>query len=235
MFFPRFFIPPPVSILIRCPGRIRQCFGQPTLLQTISVENNPIFPGNSRRSSTEIDFADACQTLKHSNPGLGFLGEPPLRILLQVILDRRQILTVPDRLPVALFDLFFQPRNLGGWVQGGNTAATIMKRFIDATKDRWEAEDFVAPPGVRMVKIDRRSGKRVFEGTPSDEPTATIIWEAFKPDTEPPRATRSDEIAAKRNEILELIRRGRAGAQAAQDSDRGVQPNDFVEDQGGIY
>ena len=130
---------------------------------------------------------------------------------------------------------FDQPRNLGGWVQGGNTAATIMKRFIDATKDRWEAEDFVAPPGVRMVKIDRRSGKRVFEGTPSDEPTATIIWEAFKPDTEPPRATRSDEIAAKRNEILELIRRGRAGAQAAQDSDRGDQPNDFVEDQGGIY
>ncbi|MEG3597180.1 MAG: penicillin-binding transpeptidase domain-containing protein, partial [Pseudomonadota bacterium] len=130
---------------------------------------------------------------------------------------------------------FDQPRNLGGWVQGGNTAATIMKRFIDATKDRWEAEDFVAPPGVRMVKIDRRSGKRVFEGTPSDEPTATIIWEAFKPDTEPPRATRSDEIAAKRTEILELIRRGRAGAQAAQDSDRGDQPNDFVEDQGGIY
>jgi penicillin-binding protein 1A len=130
---------------------------------------------------------------------------------------------------------FDQPRNLGGWVQGGNTAATIMKRFIEATKDRWTAEDFVAPPGVRMVKIDRRSGKRVFEGTPSDEPTATIIWEAFKPDTEPPRATRSDAIAAKRNEILELIRRGRLEAQQAAANDRGDQPNDFVEDQGGIY
>ena len=120
-------------------------------------------------------------------------------------------------------------------MQGGNTAATIMKRFIEATKDRWTAEDFVAPPGVRMVKIDRRSGKRVFEGTPSDEPTATIIWEAFKPDTEPPRATRSDAIAAKRNEILELIRRGRLEAQQAAANDRGDQPNDFVEDQGGIY
>lgn len=86
-----------------------------------------------------------------------------------------------------------------------------------------------------MVKIDRRSGKRVFEGTPSDEPTATIIWEAFKPDTEPPRATRSDAIAAKRNEILELIRRGRLEAQQAAANDRGDQPNDFVEDQGGIY
>ncbi|MEE8230063.1 MAG: penicillin-binding transpeptidase domain-containing protein, partial [Qipengyuania citrea] len=130
---------------------------------------------------------------------------------------------------------FDQPRNLGGWVQGGNTAATIMKRFVEATPDRWQAEDFVAPPGVRMVKIDRRSGKRVFEGTPSNEPTASIIWEAFKPDTEPPRATRSDAIAAKRNEILELIRRGRQGALSARARDGGDQPNDFVEDQGGIY
>ena len=120
-------------------------------------------------------------------------------------------------------------------MQGGNTAATIMKRFVEATPDRWQAEDFVAPPGVRMVKIDRRSGKRVFEGTPSNEPTASIIWEAFKPDTEPPRATRSDAIAAKRNEILELIRRGRQGALSARARDGGDQPNDFVEDQGGIY
>jgi len=130
---------------------------------------------------------------------------------------------------------FDQPRNLGGWVQGGNTAATIMQRFVEATPARWQAEDFVAPPGVRMVKIDRRSGKRVFEGTPSNEPTASIIWEAFKPDTEPPRATRSDAIAAKRNEILELIRRGRQGALSARARDGGDQPNDFVEDQGGIY
>tara|TARA_B100000519_G_C14066684_1_gene354736 strand:- start:309 stop:713 length:405 start_codon:yes stop_codon:yes gene_type:complete len=130
---------------------------------------------------------------------------------------------------------FDQPRNLGGWVQGGNTAATIMKRFIEATKDRWQAEDFVAPPGVRMVKIDRRSGKRVFEGTPSDEPTASIIWEAFKPDTEPPRATRSDEIAAKRNEILELIRLARQGAQRARANQDGLRADDFVEEQGGIY
>ena len=130
---------------------------------------------------------------------------------------------------------FDQPRNLGGWVQGGNTAATIMKRFVEATKDRWTAEDFIAPPGIRMVKIDRRSGKRVFDGRPSDEPTAAIIWEAFKPDTEPPRSTRSDAIAAKRNEILELIRRGRQGATSAANSGRDDEPSDFVEDQGGIY
>ncbi len=105
-----------------------------------------------------------------------------------------------------------QPRNLGGWVQGGNTAAPIFKQFVEETRDRWTADDFVAPPGVRMVKIDRRSGKRVFAGSPSDDPQAAVIWEAFKPDTEPPRATRTDELAARRNEILELLRRARQGA-----------------------
>ncbi|TMM50010.1 penicillin-binding protein 1A [Qipengyuania marisflavi] len=132
---------------------------------------------------------------------------------------------------------FDQPRNLGGWVQGGNTAAPIFKQFVEQTRDRWNDEDFVAPPGVRMVKIDRRSGKRVFEGTPSKDPTAAIIWEAFKPDTEPPRATRSDAIASKRNEILEMIRRGRQTSQSSQQQQRQAaeQNPDFVEEQGGIY
>ncbi|WP_425504510.1 penicillin-binding protein 1A [Qipengyuania soli] len=132
---------------------------------------------------------------------------------------------------------FDQPRNLGGWVQGGNTAAPIMKEFVQKTKDRWIAEDFVAPPGVRMVKIDRVTGKRVFEGTPTDDPKASIIWEAFKPDTEPPRATRSDAIAAKRNEILELIRRARQGpsAESKAKESNATRPGDFVEEQGGVY
>jgi len=130
---------------------------------------------------------------------------------------------------------FDQPRNLGGWVQGGNTAAPIMKRFVEATRDRWDAEDFVAPPGVRMVKVDRRTGKRVFDGTPSDDPKAAIIWEAFKPDTEPPRSTRSDVIAAKRNEILELIRRARQGPTQRAAAREVERPDDFVEEQGGIY
>jgi penicillin-binding protein 1A len=66
---------------------------------------------------------------------------------------------------------------------------------------------------------------------------ASVIWEAFKPDTEPPRATRQDEVATKRNEILEIIRRGRQ-ASARQTTVRRQQearPADFVEEQGGIY
>ena len=131
-----------------------------------------------------------------------------------------------------------QPRNLGGWVQGGNTAGPIFQRFVEESRDRWAGDEFVAPPGVRMVKIDRRTGKRVFGSVASDDPQAAVIWEAFKPDTEPPRRTRRDEIAAKRNQILEQIRRGRQAAQTvrrAAPPPAPEAPEDFVEEQGGLY
>ena len=126
-----------------------------------------------------------------------------------------------------------RPRNLGGWVQGGNTAAPIFKQFVQDTKARWHDEPAVAPNGIRMVRIDRRTGKRVFDTWPSDDPLADTIWEAFKPDTEPPRSTRQDEIAAMREEILELIRRAQNGPDTR--GDQFGQPSDFVEDQGGLY
>ena len=109
--------------------------------------------------------------------------------------------------------------------------------FVKATRDRWSDEPFVAPAGVRMVRVDRQSGKRVFDAWPTGDPKASVIWEAFKPSTEPPRATRQDEIAARRNEILELIRRGRqANTQAATTRRREAAPKeDFVEEQGGLY
>ncbi|WP_427967323.1 penicillin-binding protein 1A [Altererythrobacter sp.] len=131
---------------------------------------------------------------------------------------------------------FDQPRNLGGWIQGGNTAAPIFKQFVQATRERWKDEPAVAPAGVRMVRIDRLSGKRVFDAWPTDEPKAAVIWEAFKPDTEPPRATRQDAIAAKRQEILALIREGKnGGEQQVIVTDGNGEPGDFVEEQGGIY
>lgn len=124
-----------------------------------------------------------------------------------------------------------QPRNLGGWVQGGNTAAPIFKDFVLKTRERWSDQPAVAPPGIRMVRIDRRSGKRVFDQWPSDDPLSEVIWEAFKPDTEPPRETRQDRITALRDELLELIRRGSGEQIVTSDG----QPSDFVEEQGGIY
>ncbi|GMN01357.1 penicillin-binding protein 1A [Erythrobacter sp. MTPC3] len=127
------------------------------------------------------------------------------------------------------------PRNLGGYVQGGNTAAPIFKDFVINSRDRWSDDPAVAPPGVRMVRVDRRTGKRVFDGWPSGDPKSAIIWEAFKPDTEPDRSTRQDEIAAKREEILQLIRTARAGGSGRNEGSSFDQPSDFVEESGGIY
>ena len=124
-----------------------------------------------------------------------------------------------------------QPRNLGGWVQGGNTAAPIFKEFVQKTRARWSDQPAVAPAGIRMVRIDRKTGKRVFEDSATDDPQAAVIWEAFKPDTEPPRKTRQDQIAELREELLALIRRGTDGDLSSSDG----QPSDFVEEQGGIY
>ena len=84
-----------------------------------------------------------------------------------------------------------------------------------------------------MVRVDRRTGKRVLDGWPTGDPRGDIIWEAFKPDTEPDRSTRQDEIAAKRDEILALIRAGREGGNDT--GRREGEPANFAEEQGGIY
>jgi penicillin-binding protein 1A len=44
-----------------------------------------------------------------------------------------------------------------------------------------------------MVRIDRRSGRRVQGSWPTDDPRAAIIWEAFKPESEPRRSFGTDE------------------------------------------
>lgn len=130
---------------------------------------------------------------------------------------------------------FDQPKNLGGWVQGGNTAVPIFRQFVVETRKRWRPELFVAPAGIRMVRIDRASGKRVFDGTAGSDPKAAVIWEAFKPDTEPPRITRADEVEKKRAEIIALIRRGRSAVTDAPRKEDEANEEGFVEEQGGIY
>ncbi|MGN6355870.1 MAG: penicillin-binding protein 1A [Novosphingobium sp.] len=129
-----------------------------------------------------------------------------------------------------------QPRSLGGYAQGGSYAAPIMKQFIEATKPRWSRVPFVAPAGVHMVKIDRVSGKKVFSGAPGDDPKSSIIWEAFKAETEPDRATRRDELVAQRNAAIAAVRRaGQARAQARQSNSGGGEQSNFAEEQGGVY
>ena len=131
---------------------------------------------------------------------------------------------------------FDQPRDMGGWIQGGNTAAPIFGQFVEETRDHWSGRPFAAPTGVRMVRIDRRTGRRVFDGWPTGEPTASVIWEAFKPDTEPRRSQRQDEIDAMREQILaQLERRARGPARPQPRARPQEEPEDFAEEQGGIY
>lgn len=128
---------------------------------------------------------------------------------------------------------FDQPRDMGGYAYGGTISAPIVKSLIEKTKAKWSDLPPVAPAGVRMVRVDRRSGKRVFEGWPTDDSKSAIIWEAFKPDTEPERFTRQDAIAGRRNEILALIRAGRQSAESAVVDAPGDGGIDYL-DEGGI-
>ena len=144
-----------------------------------------------------------------------------------------------------------QPRSLGGYAQGATYAVPIFRQFLMATRDRWDHTPVVAPPGISMIRIDRASGQRVYTGEPSDDPDAAVIWEAFKPETAPPRETRVQTTDARRNELLDLVRRGLAvlngqgtaittgpvpvAAPPPPAARRETQPKDFAADRGGVY
>ena len=84
-----------------------------------------------------------------------------------------------------------QPRSMGGYAQGGRIAAPIFKQWAQtALKDKPKVP-FVAPNGIRWVRIDRATGKRVYGTFPTQEdPKSEVIWEAFQPQTEPRRSYR---------------------------------------------
>ncbi|WP_225207265.1 penicillin-binding protein 1A [Novosphingobium huizhouense] len=128
------------------------------------------------------------------------------------------------------------PRSLGGYAQGGRIAAPIFKDFVQGTRKRWSDTPFTVPAGIRMVKIDRVSGKRVFAGVPQDDVRkASVIWEAFKPDTEPRRTVRAEELTAK-EAVIEAIKRARAARGLPVPDDAApAEEGDFLEEQGGIY
>jgi penicillin-binding protein 1A len=122
---------------------------------------------------------------------------------------------------------FDHPRPMGGYAQGGTLAAPIFKQFAIAAFKDMPAVPFRAPAGIRMVRIDRRSGKKVFGVWPTDDPKAAVIWEAFKPESEPRRSIRRDELAARAPEKA-----------ARRDDQRNVErqrDSDFLQNQGGIY
>ncbi len=84
-----------------------------------------------------------------------------------------------------------KPVGLGGAAQGGRIAAPIFKQFAEKAYDGLPKLPFRAPPGIRMVRIDRSSGKPVYGTWPGwGEQKPAVIWEAFKPESEPRRNPR---------------------------------------------
>jgi penicillin-binding protein 1A len=110
-----------------------------------------------------------------------------------------------------------QPRSLGSYAQGGTTAAPIWRQWGQAALKDWPILPFAVPAGVRMVRVDRRSGQRVFGLWPDPGPRPAVIWEAFKPDSEPRRIGRAEDVLARRS-----------GGRVRSDAE-------FLEAEGGIY
>jgi penicillin-binding protein 1A len=76
---------------------------------------------------------------------------------------------------------------------GRHRRGADLPQFAKAAFEGMQVVPFRAPAGIRMVRIDRRSGRRVQGSWPTDDPRAAIIWEAFKPESEPRRSFGSDE------------------------------------------
>ena len=120
------------------------------------------------------------------------------------------------------------PANLGGYAQGGRIAAPIFKAFAVKAYEGLPVLPFRAPSGIRMVRIDRASGRPVYGGWPGfGEPKPAVIWEAFKPESEPRRARRGarEETDAPKAAVEKKTVQRR---ERSRDSD-------FLQREGGIY
>jgi penicillin-binding protein 1A len=135
---------------------------------------------------------------------------------------------------------FDQPRNMGGYAQGGSIAAPIFKQFARDALAGMPRLPFTAPEGVHLVRIDRKTGKRVYGAWPDDnDPKGAVIWEAFKAETEPKRTIRNDELEKRGDKPKQ-----KDSTSAAADPARGTQDGaaaatqrdqEFMTSEGGIY
>nr|WP_311732358.1 transglycosylase domain-containing protein [Sphingomonas sp. BK580] len=119
---------------------------------------------------------------------------------------------------------FDTPRSLGGYAQGGTVAVPVFKEWAQKAYEGLPVLPFRAPAGIRMVRIDRASGRPVYGTFPTgDDPKPAVIWEAFKPQSEARRARRAAPAAAP------------SAAPSAGTSGAPASDSDFLQRQGGIY
>jgi len=75
-----------------------------------------------------------------------------------------------------------KPRHLGRGQSGGHTAAPIVKDFMRVALADTPAQPFRVPPGIKLIRINSKTGLRAGPGD------SKVILEAFKPGTAPPDA-----------------------------------------------
>ncbi len=85
----------------------------------------------------------------------------------------------PD-LAVGVFVGFDNPKRMGKGETGGGVASPIFRDFMKMAHAGKPAVPFRIPPGIKLVRINRKTGLRARAGE------SDTILEAFKPDTEPP-------------------------------------------------
>lgn len=84
----------------------------------------------------------------------------------------------PD-LVAAIYLGYDQPRTMGKRATGGGLSAPIFRDFMIEALANKPAIPFRVPSGVRLVRVAYKTGLRA---KPGDDP---VIWEAYKPGTEP--------------------------------------------------
>src|SRR5947207_1070918 len=85
----------------------------------------------------------------------------------------------PD-LVVGVYLGYDKPRDLGKGATGGVLAAPIVRDFMKVALADKPAVPFRVPPGIKLIRIDPKTGMRA---GPGDQ---RVILEAFKPGTAPP-------------------------------------------------
>jgi penicillin-binding protein 1A len=85
----------------------------------------------------------------------------------------------PD-IVVGVYIGYDKPRHLARGATGGHLAAPIVKEFLKVALADKPGVPFRVPPGIKLIRIDPKTGMRAGPGT------ERAILESFKPGTAPP-------------------------------------------------
>src|SRR5579871_1906469 len=112
----------------------------------------------------------------------------------------------PD-LVVGVYMGYDKPRHLGRNATGGHLSAPIAKDFFKAALADKPAMPFPPPRGIKLIRVDARTGQRAGPGT------ERVSLEAFKPGTAPPEnsavaAMSSSDTVGVSPEADSAVRRG---------------------------